>query len=140
MKLQPDRMRKVAKKPWRRGDRNKETILMALLARFGREAVVQEHRFHPTRRWRFDYAVPSRMLAVEYEGHGATGGGKHVGGHASVTGMAGDAEKYNQAQALGWKVVRLTALHFTLKDRLKHKLTAPVEMMEMMDLGHAADD
>src|SRR6187551_2874790 len=29
---------------------------------------VPEHRFHPTRKWRFDYAFPIAMLAVEIEG------------------------------------------------------------------------
>lgn len=63
-----------------------------------------EHRFHPTRRWRFDWAWPSIMCAIEYEG-GTWSQGAHVrGAHFSS-----DCEKYNTAQMMGWKVFRLTA-------------------------------
>lgn len=29
---------------------------------------VREHRFHPTRRWRFDFAWPDEKVALEVEG------------------------------------------------------------------------
>ena len=127
MKLQPDRMRAIPRTSRRRGDIAKEQLRLVMLAEFGVERVHLEHRFHPVRRWRFDYAVPDLKLAVEYEGHGQSGRSGHVGGHASLTGMAGDAEKYNQAQALGWTVLRFTALHFDPKAREKHKLSSPAE-------------
>lgn len=62
---------------------------------------VAEHRFHPTRRWRFDYAIPSLMLAIEVEGGGWTGG-RHTRGK----GFANDLEKYDEAMRLGWNVYR----------------------------------
>ena len=60
-----------------------------------------EYRFHPTRRWRFDYAWPDLKLAVEYEG-GTWSGGRHT----RALGYAKDCEKYNEAALLGWKVFR----------------------------------
>lgn len=66
---------------------------------------VKEHRFHDTRRWRFDYAFPDIKLAVEYEGIFS---GKSR--HTTLKGYDGDAEKYNEAVLLGWRVLRVTAL------------------------------
>lgn len=63
----------------------------------------RELTFHPTRKWRFDLAWPTRRLAVEVEG-GTWSGGRHVRGK----GYEGDIEKYNAAQALGWLVLRVT--------------------------------
>jgi hypothetical protein len=57
------------------------------------------------------------------------GGSGHVGGHASVKGLSSDAEKFNQAEILGWSVLLFTALHFQDKDRKKHKLTSPLETL-----------
>lgn len=63
--------------------------------------VVKEYRFHPTRRWRFDYAIPSKKIALEVEGGVFT-----QGRHTRSTGFLGDMEKYNEAARLGWRVVR----------------------------------
>lgn len=69
---------------------------------------VREYRFHPTRRWRFDYAIPAHRVALEVEG-GVWTGGRHI----SPTGFLGDMEKYNAATLMGWRVFRTTpqALH-----------------------------
>ena len=64
---------------------------------------VKEYRFHPTRRWRFDYALPQHKVAVEVEG-GVWTGGRHI----RPKGFLGDVEKYNAAAVLGWKVLRVT--------------------------------
>ena len=93
---------------------------------------VPEHRFHPVRRWRFDWAIPGLMIAIEYAGHGHTGKTGHIGGHASIQGMTGDAEKSNQAAILGWHVLTFTALHFDAGKRAKHKLTSPLETIEAL--------
>jgi hypothetical protein len=66
---------------------------------------IQEHRFCE-RRWRFDYAWPKGLVAVEYEGLGNT-----PGRHQRITGYSNDCEKYNAAQLLGWTVLRFTAMH-----------------------------
>ena len=62
---------------------------------------VREHRFHPTRKWRFDFAFPDHKLAVEIEG-GIWANGRHTRG----SGFKADMEKYNEAALLGWKVLR----------------------------------
>ena len=64
---------------------------------------VKEFRFHPIRKWRFDYALPDHRLAIEVEG-GVWSGGRHI----RPRGFLGDMEKYNAASALGWRVLRVT--------------------------------
>jgi very-short-patch-repair endonuclease len=66
-------------------------------------APTTEYRFAPPRRWRFDVAFPDRMLAVEIEG-GVWSGGRHT----RPTGFLRDAEKYNRAAILGWRLLRFT--------------------------------
>lgn len=63
----------------------------------------REYRFHPDRRWRFDFAWPAVKVAVEIEG-----GSWVRGGHNRGVGYQKDCEKYNAATALGWRVFRLT--------------------------------
>jgi hypothetical protein len=84
-----------------RGDR----LAALLLVEAGRflEPAVTEYRFAPPRRWRFDVAWPGRKLAVEIEGGGFIGGR-----HSRGTGMEDDCEKYAEAMALGWRVLRVT--------------------------------
>lgn len=62
-----------------------------------------EHQFCPGRRWRFDYAWPALKFAVECEG-GAWSQGRHTRGKGYIA----DMEKYNEAQLLGWLVLRFT--------------------------------
>ncbi len=61
-----------------------------------------EYRFHPTRRWRFDWSWVSCKVAVEIEGNAwnAKGGGRHM--------QDGDLEKYNSAVLAGWRVLRFS--------------------------------
>ena len=79
---------------------------------------VAECRFHPVRRWRFDFAWPDSRVAVECEG-GVWTRGRHTRG----AGYEADCEKYNQAAALGWRVFRCTS---GMLDR------APDEFVEMV--------
>lgn len=65
--------------------------------------VVKEFTFHPTRKWRFDYAIPAHKIAVEVEGGAWT-----QGRHTRPKGFIGDMEKYNAATLLGWRVLRVT--------------------------------
>lgn len=62
-----------------------------------------EYRFHPVRRWRFDFAFPPGKLAIEVDG-GIWTAGRHSGGKGQID----DFEKFNNAVAFGWQV-----LHFT---------------------------
>jgi hypothetical protein len=111
------------------GQKNKDDLHLLLMSAF--PGVVTEHKFHPSRRWRFDYAVPHLKLAFEYHGHAGFIGGK-VSGHSTIKGLTNDCEKMNEAQRIGWKVIAFTALHFREADRVKHNLRSPHErIMEL---------
>jgi hypothetical protein len=73
-----------------------------LLRSVGLPAPVREHRFHPVRRWRFDYAWPEQRVALEVDG-GVWTGGRHTRG----AGFIKDMEKLNAATVAGWRVVRV---------------------------------
>ncbi len=66
-----------------------------------KEECIKEFKFHPTRKWRFDYAIPVHKIAVEVEGGVWTGGR-----HTSPKGFLNDMEKYNTATLMGWRVFR----------------------------------
>lgn len=66
-----------------------------------------EFKFSPERNFRFDWALPDLMVAVEYEGIIS-----EKSGHTSLTGYNKDVIKYNLATKLGWKVMRYTALNY----------------------------
>lgn len=63
----------------------------------------REHVFAKPPRWRFDFAWVADKMAVEVEG-----GTWIKGRHSRGAGMRKDAEKYNQAQIQGWRVLRFT--------------------------------
>jgi hypothetical protein len=62
-----------------------------------------EYRFCSTRRWRFDYAWPERLVALEVDG-GVWVAGRHTRG----AGWLKDTEKLNQAAAQGYRMLRCT--------------------------------
>jgi very-short-patch-repair endonuclease len=64
---------------------------------------VRELTFATPRKWRFDFAWPAHMLAVEIEG-----GGWVYGRHNRPQGQVKDFEKHNTAVELGWRVLRFT--------------------------------
>jgi len=90
-----------------------EIEIMALTADVGVDMPVPEFRFAKPRLWRFDWAWPSRQVALEIEG-GFFGGGKRCPvcgqyprkGHASVSRLKSDCDKYSFAAVLGWTVIR----------------------------------
>lgn len=62
-----------------------------------------QHRFAAPRRFRFDFAWPDRMVAVEVQG------GQWVQGrHNRPAGYAKDSEKMRLAMDLGWRVYPFT--------------------------------
>lgn len=65
--------------------------------------LVPEFKFHSSRKWRFDYAIPEIKIAIECEG-GIWTRGRHTRGK----GYKADMEKYNAAVELGWKLLRFT--------------------------------
>ena len=83
-----------------------ETLLDIQIDDDGLPVPAIEHRFHPTRRWRFDRAWVPYKVACEVEG-GIWSRGRHVRGQ----GFQKDCSKYNEAALLGWLVIRVTAHH-----------------------------
>jgi very-short-patch-repair endonuclease len=61
-----------------------------------------EYRFHPVRKWRFDFAFPQHRIYVEVEGNAwrVAGGGRHM--------QDSDLEKYNAAALMGWRGFRFS--------------------------------
>lgn len=98
----PERFQKQkAVKIPRMKSKGEETLALLIKAHHLPEPI-REHRFHPERNFRFDFAWPSLMLAVEVEG----GTWMKKGGHNSGAGVARDIEKYDIAASLGWLVLR----------------------------------
>ena len=75
----------------------------ALHCRAAKIPVVPEYQFHPTRRWRADFALPDAMLLIEIEG-----GIWIKGRHQTGVGFTADCIKYNNAALLGWRIFRFT--------------------------------
>lgn len=80
-----------------------ELVFWRLMETAGLPLPFREYRFHPVRRWRFDYAWEAAQLAVEIEG-GTWQGGRHSRG----AGYEQDAEKQNTALSMGWRLLRYT--------------------------------
>jgi very-short-patch-repair endonuclease len=98
----------------------KESLFFILKSIFVNE-LYTEYKFHETRRFRFDYAVPMYKIAVEYEG---IMGGKAR--HTTIKGYTKDCEKYNLANEMGWHVFRYTVLNVdqcysNIQSFLRHK-------------------
>ncbi len=55
--------------------------------------------------WRFDFAIPDKMIAMEVEGGVFS---KKKSRHTTGTGFTADCVKYNNAAILGWTVLRVT--------------------------------
>lgn len=100
-----------------------ERLLSAYWRTLGIGAPVAEHHFHPTRKWRFDYAWPDAGVAVEVQG-GIWTQGRHTRGAA----LKKEWEKLNTAAARGWRILycepkELMTLAFakTLKAAIDHE-------------------
>ena len=80
-------------------------IQMRALLKEGGYPFVEEFKFHPTRKWRFDFVLkPTKTtIAIEVNG-GIWMRGKHTFG----TAYEKDLEKINQAQLMGWIVLQYT--------------------------------
>ena len=86
-----------------------EMAFLTLWRASGGPELEKEFRFHPTRKWRADFAhLPSRTL-IEIEG------GIYVNGrHNRGAGFAADLEKYMEAALAGWRVIRLGPNQLTI--------------------------
>lgn len=61
-----------------------------------------EFKFHPSRKWRADYAWPDHGLILEVEGAVWT-----HGRHTRGSGFVKDMQKYNAAAMLGFRILRV---------------------------------
>ena len=87
----------------------------AMVAQIAKHYIVtREYRFDPERRWRFDFMITKRKIAIEIEG-----GLWKMGRHNRPVGMIADMEKYNRAALLGWAVLRYTPEQFVSGQPLK---------------------
>lgn len=77
-----------------------DKLYMQIMADGRMPGVCREHKFHPTRRWRFDLAWVHCKLAVEVNG-GIYVNGRHNRGAA----LESEYEKLNAATELGWAVL-----------------------------------
>jgi very-short-patch-repair endonuclease len=77
----------------------------------------REYSFHDRRGWRFDFAVPDFMLAIEMEGgiypfyQVRKDGTRHLvrgGGHTTGKAYQDNLDKYNEATVLGWTLLRFS--------------------------------
>ena len=85
-----------------------ETLAFQLRAAKLDAGMVREWRFHPIRKWRFDFAWPEHdpLVAVEIEG-GLFSAGRHTRG----AGARADMEKYAEAATRAWYVIRVSGDH-----------------------------
>lgn len=80
---------------------------------------VAEYKFHPERRYLFDYCWPCYSVAVDIQGgiyiNPASKGRRS--GHVSPKGMENDMEKINLAQSCGWIMLQFAPNHIRQKPR-----------------------
>ena len=100
--LSPVRKKTVIKRAEARPLKEMKLILQLMKIDF-----VAEHKFHEERKWRFDIAIPSLKIAIEYEGIMS-----RKSRHTTVTGYTKDCEKYNAATIAGWRVLRYNAINY----------------------------
>ncbi len=86
---------------------------LAVQFRLNNIRCLTEYRFNPDRRWRFDFAWPALLFAVEVEGVTYEGGR-----HQRVEGFENDLDKYQSAMLLGWCVYRVTKKQIKSLDAL----------------------
>lgn len=103
-RLNVSKSTKLALKPRKQAAKQPKTDLFHLvLTKELHAEVIKEYIFHPTRKWRFDYAIPSLKIAIEIDGGVWTNGR-----HNRATGYLGDLKKFNAAASLGWRVLKFT--------------------------------
>lgn len=82
-----------------------EAQFMRLLQRHELPNPFREYKFHPVRKWRFDFAWPKLKVAVEIDGN-TFADHATVGNHAVGKTYQNDCKKSNAAQLEGWAILR----------------------------------
>lgn len=80
--------------------------------------------------WKFDFAFPEVMLAVEIEG-GGWSGGRHTRGK----GFAQDMKKYHHAMDAGWNVYRCNASLINSKQAIELVEKLYINLLEQATYG-----
>ena len=77
---------------------------------------VREYRFHPKRKWRFDFVCYpfDKFVAVEIQGFGR---------HQRFIGYQNDCERQAEALMLGWRVLQVTPAQVKSGQALKWLIT-----------------
>lgn len=91
-------------------------IVIAYFRECGIPEPLVEYQFKSDRKWRFDFAWnfgPAVGIALEVEGGIWTGGA-----HGRGSGIKRDMEKYNEAAAVGWRVLRVTPDELCTQDTI----------------------
>lgn len=92
----------------------KLNIVLAFFEECGLPAPETEYRFHPDRKWRFDFAWPKPLARVSFNGFVSVSpialevdGGIWIrGGHNRGAQIKATWEKENEAQVMGWRVLK----------------------------------
>lgn len=100
---------RIVAKAFKKRSKEKEWIEANLLFWCNQHALQlrEEYKFHPERKWRYDYSIPEIMWAGEYEGIFSK-----QSRHTNKIGYAKDALKYREGTKLGWKIFRYTAIDY----------------------------
>jgi very-short-patch-repair endonuclease len=85
-----------------------ENKFRLLWSTISKTELVEEHRFHDTRKWRLDFAHIEAKVGIEIQG-GIWNGGRHGRGY----GIAQDNEKSNEAIFCGWVIIKLAGNQIT---------------------------
>lgn len=86
-------------------------------------AMEREYRFHPLRRWRFDFAWPDFKLAVEIDGFGY--------GHLTQAAIDNQNEKSNSAIEMGWFVLRFGSRMISSHAKCEEAVNQVCRILEM---------
>lgn len=78
-----------------------EAELERRLEEAGIEGWHTEYEFHPTRKWRLDFAFPAEMLAIEVDG----------AVHRIKKQFKSDLDKHNALTLAGWRILRFSTKH-----------------------------
>ena len=108
-----------------------ETLALMIRAE-GLPIPERQYKFHPTRKFMFDFAYPDLMVAIECEG-GVWTQGRHTRGQ----GFIDDCEKYNLAALFGWKVLRFTKSmidDYTAIDMIKKAIGEYLDIQELKEV------
>lgn len=84
---------------------------------------VLQHKFHPSRAFRFDFAWPTKKIAVEIQGWGP--------GHNTHVAMTRDYDRHMEAMLLNWKIIFLTSLHLTKEKKKVATFSKIASLLEL---------